>query len=118
MVTRNQRVIDQLLRSPNGPVGRDLSRRGIRVANRSKAILTATKAVDVGRLRSAQAPTDVVPTSRGLGLQVGSNVVYSLPIHEGGNSKYAPPSWRIAASRGHVVPARKFLTRALDAARS
>jgi hypothetical protein len=118
MVTRNQRAIDSLLRSPSGPVGQDLLRRGIRVTNRAKAILTATKAVDTGRLRAEQAPTDPRPTARGLGLQVGSNVEYSLPIHDGGNSKYAPPSWRIAASHGNVVPARKFLTRAIDAARS
>lgn len=118
MVVRNQRAIDSLLRSPTGPVGVDLQRRGIRVVNRAKAILTATKAVDTGRLRAEQTVTDPRPTPNGLGLQAGSNVVYSLPIHEGGNSKYAPPSWRIAASRGHVVPARKFLTRAIDAARS
>lgn len=118
MVRRNQAAIDQLLHSPTGPVGVDLSRRGVRVANRAKAILTATRAVDHGRLRASIEVTDPVPTPRGIGLQVGSNVEYSLAIHEGGNSKYAPPSWRVAASRGHVVPARRFLTRAIDAARS
>ena len=118
MARTNAVLIRNLLRSPTGAVGADLTRRGIRVANRSKAILTATKAVDSGRLRAEQEQTDVQPTSRGLGLQVGSNAVYSLPVHDGGNSKYAPPSWRIAASRGHVVPARRFLTRALPAARS
>lgn len=118
MVRRNRAAIHDLLRSPSGSVGVDLKRRGIRVANRAKAILTATRGVDTGRLRSSIEVTDPRLVPGGQALQVGSNVRYSLAVHEGGNSKYAPPSWRIAASRDNVVPARRFLTRAIDAARS
>ena len=117
MVRRNTAAIHDLLRSPSGPVGVDLKRRGIRVANRAKAILTATGGVDRGGLRASIEVTDPVIVAGGQRIQVGSNLKYSLAVHEGGNSKYAPPSWRIAASRGHVVPARRFLTRAIDAAR-
>jgi hypothetical protein len=118
MVRRNTAAIHTLLRSPSGPVGADLQRRGIRVANRAKAILTATRGVDTGALRASIEVTEPRLVPRGQQVQVGSNLKYSLAVHDGGNSKYAPPSWRIAASRGHVVPARRFLTRAIDAARS
>lgn len=118
MVRRNQAAIHELLRSPSGPVGADLKRRGIRVTNRAKAILTATRGVDSGRLRASIEMTEPRLVPGGQRIAVGSNLKYSLAVHEGGNSKYAPPSWRIAASRGNVVPARRFLTRAIDAARS
>jgi hypothetical protein len=118
MVRRNTAAIDRMLRSPSGTVGVDLKRRGVRVTNGAKAILTATQAVDTGRLRAAQEATEPVRSGRGLMLQVGSNVIYSLPVHEGGNSPYAPASWRAAASRGRGVPARRFLTRAIPLARA
>src|SRR5688500_5753532 len=95
-VRRNQAKIDFLLRSPSGPAGQDLARRALRVTNRAKAIISAVGAVDTGRLRAEQQFTDPRPTAAGLTSQVGSNVEYSLPVHEGSDSPYAPPSWRIA----------------------
>lgn len=116
-VRRNQAKIDFLLKSPSGPVGLDLAKRALRVTNRAKAIITAVGAVDTGRLRAEQQHTDPTESPRGLTTQIGSNVEYSLPVHEGSESPYAPPSWQVAQSRGNPVRGRKFLTRALPAAR-
>lgn len=113
MVKHNSRARQQLLRSPDGPVGRDLTRRLIRVENRSKILCP----VHLGRLRAAQTHTAPVPIANGLVGQVGSNIKYSLPVHEGSGSIYAPKSWRIAHARGHRIPARRFLTNALPAGR-
>lgn len=118
MAVTNRRLRQRMLRSPSGTVGVDLTRRAIRVTNRAKQILTATRAVDFGRLRASIVWTDPEPTARGLKVAVGSNLAYSLPIHEGSGSPYAPPSWRIGHARGRIVPARRYLTRALPAARS
>lgn len=110
MVTRNTAAIRHLTRDPSGPVGRDLARRGGRVRDRAKVLCP----VDKGRLRAAQIATAPIPTDRGLLVQVGSNVVYSLAVHEGSNSRYAPRSWRRAR---RPVPARRYLTNALPAGR-
>jgi len=113
MATINRAARDFLLRDPRGPVGLDLTRRAIRVENMSKVLCP----VDKDRLRAAQTHTDPIPVAEGLMIQVGSNIVYSLPVHEGSGSIWAPRSWRVAHSRGHTVPARRFLTNALPAGR-
>lgn len=111
MARRNRAAQEFLLRDPRGPVGRDLTRRAVRVTNLAKTLCP----VDKGRLRAAQTYTDPIPVAQGLVVQVGSNVVYSLAVHEGSGSIYAPRSWRVAHSRGRAVPARRFLTNALPA---
>ncbi len=117
MVRRNTAAIYFLLHDPRGPVGRDLSRRGRKVQNLSRVYCP----VRDGNLRSKQVTTDPRPApvghTIGLVLQVGSNVVYSLAVHEGSGSRYAPRSWRIAHSRDRPVPARRFLVNALPAGR-
>jgi len=110
---RNLALQRQLLRSPSGPVGVDLTRRSIRVTSMSKTLCP----VRHGRLRSTITHTDPRPVAEGLMTQVGTNVEYSLPVHEGSGSAHAPRSWRIAHSRGHIVPARRFLVNALPAGR-
>jgi hypothetical protein len=110
VVTRNLAAIRRLTRDPNGPIGRDLRRRGGRVRDRAKVLCP----VDKGRLRAAQIATDAIPTSRGFLVQIGSNVEYSLAVHEGSNSPFAPRSWRHAR---RPVPARRYLTNALPAGR-
>jgi hypothetical protein len=95
-----------------------LTRRGRQVLNLAKVYCP----VDHGRLRAGQQATDPVRASvgrsgLGLALQVGSNIDYSLAIHEGSGSRWAPRSWRIAHSRGRPVPARRFLVNALAAGR-
>jgi len=114
MVKRNMAARRQLLRAPTGPVGRDLTRRAERVLNHAKVLCP----VDRGRLRAAQDRTAPMPAANGLVIEVGSNVRYSLAVHEGSGSVYAPRSWRIAHARGRRIPPRRFLTNALPAGRS
>jgi len=113
MVKRNSAAVDFLLRSPDGPVGRDLVKRAIRVVNAAKVLCP----VDNGRLRAAQDRTEPMVVADGLVIEIGSNIEYSLAVHEGSGSIWAPRSWRIAHARGHVIPPRRFLTNALPAGR-
>jgi hypothetical protein len=113
MARRNPAAVRQLLRSPAGPVGRDNTRRTVRVANRARVLCP----VRHGLLRSSIAWTaPPAPSPRGLTSRVGSNKQYALAVHEGSGSPFAPRSWRIGHARGHVVPARRYLTNALPAA--
>ena len=114
MVKRNSAAVNYLLRSPDGPVGRDLIRRAERVVNAAKVLCP----VDNGRLRAAQDRTAPTEVANGLVIEVGSNVVYSMAVHEGSGSIWAPRSWRIAHARGHVIPPRRFLFNALPAGRA
>jgi hypothetical protein len=109
MATRNRALERYLVRDPRGPVGVDLTRRALRVRNAARVLCP----VDMGRLRSSLTYTDPIRSAEGLVVQVGTNVVYSLPVHEGARSKYAPYSWRVAAARGAGPPPRRFLTNAL-----
>ena len=113
MVVRNQALINFYGRSPNGPVGRMLSRKGLRVQNVARTLAP----VRDGRLRSSITIVGPYPTPRGQGVAIGSNLVYSLAVHEGSGGAFAPPSWRAAHAAGHVIPARRYLTNALPAGR-
>lgn len=113
MPRRNTALQQYLLRDPGGPSGVHLRRALLRVENVAKLGCP----VDNGRLRSSVTHTDPRPVAEGLAGQVGTNVEYSLAVHEGSGSEYAPPSWRAAHARGHVIPPRRFLTNALPAAR-
>ena len=114
MVQRNALARQQLFRSTSGPVAQDHRRRLIRVTNVSKVLCP----VDKGRLRAAQTFTGPTPIPNGFFGQVGSNIEYSMAVHEGSGSEFAPRSWRIAHARGHVIPPRRFLVNALPAGRS
>lgn len=113
MVKRNMAARRALLRDPNGPVGIDLKLRALRVVNAAKVLCP----VDRGRLRASIDRTDPMPTANGLRIEVGTNVVYSMAVHEGSGSIWAPRSWRVAHARGQVIPPRRFLTNALPAGR-
>jgi hypothetical protein len=113
MVVRNQSLIRFYGRSPRGPVGRMLKQKGLRVQNRARTLAP----VRDGRLRASIVCTDPYETPLGQAVAIGSNVVYALAVHEGSGGKWAPPSWRAAHAAGHVIPARRYLTNALSAAR-
>lgn len=100
-------------RDPRGPAGQDLVQRAERVLNTAKVLCP----VDDGPLRATLTRTDPRPVAEGLLVQVGSNQRYSLPVHEGSGSPYAPYSWKVAHARGHVIPPRRFLVNALPAGR-
>lgn len=91
----NGAALQELLNGPQGPVGRELLRRVIRVE--SAAIRACP--VDTGRLRSS-ITHDVGQDERGLVGRVGSDVVYA-PYVEFGTSR---------------TPAQPFLRPALGAA--
>jgi hypothetical protein len=109
MVRRNAAAYAQL-RAPNGPIGRDLSRRGVRVQNRAKILAPVLH----GRLRASITVSAPYSIPHGLAVQIGTNVIYARAVHEGAGSPFAPRSWRSAGR----PPARRFLTNALTAARS
>jgi hypothetical protein len=75
----------------DGPVGRDLSRRALRVEARAKTLAP----VDTGRLRSSirwnlqRRPSGVVAT-------VGTDVEYGLAVHEGARGRRPRPFLRDA----------------------
>lgn len=113
MVIRNQTLINYYGRSPRGPVGRMLSQKGLRVQNMARTLAP----VRDGRLRASITVEGPYETPRGQAVAIGSNLVYSLAVHEGSGGRFAPFSWRIAHASGRVIPARRYLTNALVAAR-
>lgn len=113
MARRHPENVRRLLFDPRGPVGRDLTRRSLRIVNQAKVFAP----VRFGRLRASIVATDPFQGARGLKTRIGSNVVYARAVHEGSGSPFAPRSWKIAHARGHPVPARRFLTNALPAGR-
>jgi hypothetical protein len=109
VATTNHALRRKLTSDPDGPVGRDLRRRGLRVQNRARVLAP----VDLGGLRaSIVAEQQARRHPVGLVLAIGSPLKYALAVHEGSGSPYAPPSWK----RGKQVPARRYLTNALPAA--
>lgn len=114
MARRNGAAIRRLLYDPAGPVGLDLTRRAIRVENRSKVFCP----VRFGRLRASIRHSDPYRGLLGLSINVGSDVEYAGAVHGGSAGPGAPRSWRVAAARGRPVPARRFLVNALPAARA
>jgi hypothetical protein len=77
-ITWNNAGLDYLLKNPLGPVGRSLSKRGLRVANAAKRQV----GVDTGALRrsiSTSHKRDV----RGQFVKVGSPLNYALMHHQG-----------------------------------
>lgn len=76
-------AIRELLNSPQGPVARDLLRRGQRVINRAKQNLSSNpKRVDTGRLR-ADVHGELLSRSGQLVYRVGTGLKYAVYVHEG-----------------------------------
>lgn len=94
----NQRRLQQLLRGPNGAVATDLLRRGARVVNRAKLLLTGRGSrhparVDTGRLRS-DVGVRLIYVRRSPVARVGTGIRYSIWIHDG-TGIYGPRRTRI-----------------------
>lgn len=77
-LTIDRAALNDLLRSPNGPVAREVASLTRRVENRAKTYV----GVDTGRLRSSLQSTLSVETGRVVG-RVGTAVQYGLYHHEG-----------------------------------
>lgn len=83
----NNAQIAYILRSPNGPVARDLIKRGIKVQSRAKRNLggstgSGPRRVDTGLLRSTLG-TQLRTDGAELVMRVGSGLYYSRWIHDG-----------------------------------
>lgn len=74
----NPAAIRNLMEGADGPVVRDLTRRGQRVLNMARTLCP----VDEGRLR-ASLTMEVVSTGGSFYIRVGSNLDYAIFVHEG-----------------------------------
>lgn len=95
-VVFDEAALRQLFDSAEGPVGKELVRRALRVHRRAKQLAP----VDTGRLRSS-VEYEVGRDSRGLVARIGTDVHYAIYL-EFGTRRMTP---------------RAFLRPALDAAR-
>lgn len=94
MATRiklNRAVRDRILESREGPVARELLRRGLQVERTAKRLAP----VDTGRLRSS-INTALAVDSRGLFARIGTNVDYALYVELGTLKQPAQPYLRPA----------------------
>lgn len=90
-VRLNEAELTRLLESPQGPVGRDLLRRAVKVDRRAKQLCP----VDTGRLRSS-ITFALERDSRGLVATVGTNVEYAPHVELGTRKQPAQPYLRPA----------------------
>jgi hypothetical protein len=79
--------VNFILKSPAGPVARDLIKRGVRVQNRARRNLGGTtgsgpRRIDTGLLR-ASIHTNLLTGGPFLTMRVGSGQYYALWVHDG-----------------------------------
>lgn len=98
----NEGEFNDMLRDPNGPVGKDLQRRAFNVESRAKVNASGRPGpnVQTGRLRSS-ITHEIVERQDGLVARIGSNVEYARYVEEGTDR----------------APAYPYLVPALEAAR-
>lgn len=82
-VVWNTAALDELLVSPQGPVGAYLHRIGFVVETRAKLNLTDYDAIDQGRLRGSITHVVERESETIVTCYVGTNVSYALPVHNG-----------------------------------
>lgn len=83
----NDRQISYILHSPNGPVARDLIKRGIRVQTKARRNLggstgSGPKRVNHGLLR-ASISTNLLTIDGRLAMRIGSGLYYARWVHDG-----------------------------------
>lgn len=94
-VVFDEAALTALFSSPNGPAGKDLARRAIRVNRRAKQLAP----VDTGRLRSS-VTHEMGQDGRGLVARIGTNVDYAPHIEFGTSRMRAQPFLRPALAAG------------------
>jgi len=95
--------IERILKSPQGPVAKDLIKRGLRVESAAKMNLQKQpKRVDTGRLRSSIS-TKLLTVSGDLTVRVGTAVRYAAWVHDG-TGLYGP-------RHQYIVPVNKKVLR-------
>lgn len=90
--------IDYILRSPSGPVARDLLKRGIRVQSKARRNLAGSadsgpRRIDTGLLRASIA-TNLGLRGSQLVMRVGTGVYYARWVHDG-TGIYGPRGQKI-----------------------
>lgn len=98
--------LNYILKSQNGPVARDLIKRGARVQTRAKRNLgggtgSGPKRIDTGLLRSTIF-SELVVVNGDLRARIGSRVFYAYWIHEG-TGLYGPKHARIFPRRARTL---------------
>lgn len=101
--------VRQLLEGQDGPIGRDLLRRGLRVQNRAKDLAP----VDEGRLR-ADTRAELGRDAKGLVCRIGTTVEYALPVHEGSRPHWPPPGALDRWARMHGMSSGFLVARAIS----
>lgn len=106
-VTLNQSALDNLLKSPTGPVGRHLHKKG-------SLVLAAAKrqvGVKTGRLK-ASLRMEHGRSFKGQYVEVGSKLNHALPHHEGTRPHVITPNrkeYLRFSARGRVVYSRAIM---------
>lgn len=126
----NTAEIQQVLTSPQGPVGVDLLRRGQRVTDQAKVNASGRPGPNVqsGRLRASIGPPRLVSGATGLYCIVGTSVHYALFVERGtGPYTIHPQNKKALYWKGAAHPVRSvrragnkpypFLVPALSAGR-
>jgi len=119
----HQANLDALLRSPGGPVAREITRKTLRV----HAAAVRGAPVDQGRLRGSIS-WEMQQDARGVVGRVGTNLHYATYVERGTRTPIVPRNakvLRFVGRGGRIVfakrvrgqPPKRFLERALDAAR-
>lgn len=103
-------AIKVLLTSPQGPVAKDLLRRGYRVESRAKQLCP----VDQGQLR-ASISTQLEVERGSLQVVVGSSLKYAIFVHEGTRPHWPPKGALAGWARRHGMasefPVRRAIAR-------
>lgn len=98
----NTAELRRILRSPNGPVARDILRRTIRVESAAKRNLgQGPKRVNTGRLRASITHQLLTLRDKPVG-RVGTNVRYARYVHNG-TGIYGPRGQMIVPKRAKVL---------------
>lgn len=90
-------AVERLLKGREGPVVRDLLRRGQRVLNQARRLCP----VDQGDLKRSLA-MELRPERGGWAVRIGSNLEYAIYVHEGTG---------VYAGRGYIYPKRASVLR-------
>ncbi len=89
--------LNRLLRSPNGPVGRDMIKRGHKVAAAARRRINSR----TGRLASS-IKVEIVISRGTAGCQIGTSVHYAKYVHDG-TGIYGPSGRPIRPKRGRAL---------------
>lgn len=87
----DERALAELFDSPDGPVGKELARRAVRVETAAKR----RAPVDTGRLRSSIS-RELGIDNRGLRARIGTDVDYAIYVEFGTSRARAQPYLRPA----------------------